>query len=504
MGKWGRDGLIAMFAVLIAFLVVAPSASFVGVESGGSPRLPAVYDADPIPRLKALVSADISASSSSDPVRVGKNVQVFDNRRPQNEIAIADNPANSRNLVIGSNDYRLRDVGASAWVGLYTTTDGGKSWIAQLAPGYPTGPKSTLSEFQFAGDPIVGFDSKGNAYAGGIAFKGTPTGADIRDVSLFMTKSRDGGLTWDDAVIVARGKAQSEFHDHPQMNVDATGGPFDGNVYVSWTRFTGVGQIDIFVATSRDGGKTWSRVQVSGPIPRGDASGYYQDSMVTVGPKGEVYVVWDEWFLAEGAYPRTKIWLAVSQDGGATFSPPRVVEDGVIPISLPNAPYRHDTYPVAAADAGPYSPFRGRLYLTWADQRSGNADILLKFSDDGGMSWSSIRRVNDDGGTAAQFFQWVTVAPNGRVDIAFYDRRDDPNDYLLNEYYAVSFDGGETFTNVRVSDVSSDPAVWPAFIGDYNQIASTERTAHPAWMDNRNGVPGDRNEDAYTAAIVAS
>ncbi|MEK6988019.1 MAG: hypothetical protein AABX97_08005 [Candidatus Thermoplasmatota archaeon] len=83
----------------------------------------------------------------------------------------------------------------------------------------------------------------------------------------------------------------------------------------------------------------------------------------------------------------------------------------------------------------------------------------MKSSDDGGKSWSAIRRLNDDAGAAGQFMQWVSVAPSGRVDISFYDRRDDPNDYLLNEYYAGSTDGGTTFVNVRVSDVSSDPAV---------------------------------------------
>ena len=66
---------------------------------------------------------------------------------------------------------------------------------------------------------------------------------------------------------------------------------------------------------------------------------------------------------------------------------------------------------------------------------------------------------------------------------------------------ARSTDGGASFLNVRVSDVSSDPAVWPTFIGDYNQIAATSRASYPAWSDFRNGVPGNFNQDAYTAAV---
>lgn len=495
-GKASRVGLGSVAVLIVAVLMSSIAGAAVGAF--GSTRIGAALD-HPAVRLQAMVSAGSEAVPTSD-IRVGSNVQAFADPQPQNEIAIAANPADARNLVIGSNDYRLRGSGGSVWVGLYTSTDGGRSFRAALMPGYPGGPRGALSTYQFGGDPIVGFDRAGRAYAGGIFFRGTPVGLDIRDVSIFVSRSDDRGITWNEPVLVALGQSQRTFHDHPQMAVDATGGPHDGNVYISWTRFTGVGQIDILVGTSRDRGATWSSLQVSGPIPKGDAEGFYQDSMVAVGPAGEVYALWDESFLDPGAFARTKIWMAVSLDGGRTFGEPRVVEGDVIPISLPNAGYRHDSYPVAAADVG--GAHRGRLYLTWADQRSGNADILLKYSDDRGATWSSIRRVNDDAGTAAQFFQWVSVAPDGRVDIAFYDRRDDPADTLLNEYYAVSVDGGNTFTNVRVSDVSSDPAVWPAFIGDYNQIASTARTAHPAWSDFRNGLPGNLNQDAYTAAVT--
>jgi len=497
-----RCGLV-LLTVFVAAVLLAPGATTLWSIPAES-RLPAILpaSAEPGSRLMAMVTAGTPFTPTDGRIRVGPNLQTFDDPQPQNEIAVAVNPLDDRNVLVGSNDYRLRAVGASVWVGMYTTDDAGKTWTANLVPGYPGGPRGILSTYQFGGDPILAFDRDGSAYAGGIFFRGTPTGGDIRDVSIALSRSDDGGFTWNKPVIVAFGKAQSIFHDHPQMTADATGGAFDGNVYISWTRFGGVGQIDILVAASSDRGATWTIQQVSGPIPQGDAQGYYQDSMVTVGPNGEVYVVWDEWFLDQGAVPRTKIWMTASRDGGATFAPSWVAEADVAPISLPNAAYRHDTYPVAAADAST-GPFRGRLYLTWADQGTGDADILLKSSDDGGVTWSSPVRVNDDAGTAAQFFPWVAVGPDGRVDVAFYDRRDDPNDYLLNEYVARSQDGGRSFVNVRVSDASSDPAVWSSFIGDYNQIAAGTRMSWPAWSDFRNGVPGNRNQDAYTAAVFA-
>lgn len=465
--------------------------------------LPLVAFEHPGVRLQAMVTAAdaaalASATLATSALRVGPNIQITTNRQPQNEIAAAANPLDGRNVMVGSNDYRLRDEGASVWVGVYTTKDGGRTWAEQLLPGHPRDTRRTvLSTFQFGGDPILAFDGLGRAYAGGIFFRGTPFGADIRDVSIAVARSDDGGVTWNDPVIVALGKAQSVFHDHPQMTADAF-----GNAFVSWTLFRGFSAPEIWVATSHDGGLTWRLQRVSVPVPPGDAAGFYQDSMVATGPAGEAYVVWDETFLTMAGIPAVKIWMTVSRDGGETFAAPWVIEDAVVPIALPNAPYRHDSYPVFAADTSS-GAHRGRLYLTWSDQRSGNADILLKSSDDGGATWSTSIRVNDDAGTAGQFMQWAAVGPDGRVDVAFYDRRDDPDDYLLNEYVARSTDGGASFVNVRVSDVSSDPAVWSAFIGDYNQIAATARASYPAWSDFRNGVPGDRNQDAYTAAVFA-
>ena len=99
---------------------------------------------------------------------------------------------------------------------------------------------------------------------------------------------------------------------------------------------------------------------------------------------------------------------------------------------------------------------------------------------------------------------WVSVSPNGRVDIMWYDKRPDPNNYPLDVFFAFTRDGTTISANVRVTGVSSDPAVWPAFLGDYNGMASTDRTAYPVWADMRNGEtsPRDFNQDIFTAPVT--
>jgi len=457
-----------------------------------------------------MPTSALGAPSTSGFV-VGPNVQVFNDPQTQAETAIAINPMNDRNIVIASIDARLTPPScplpalptskcASVWVDVYTSTDGGTSWSTHLIPGFPGGPTGALSSFLRGSDPIVGFDRHGHAFAGGIFWNSNHFLIGAGESAIALARSDDGGITWNQPVIVAQGNANGDFQDHPQMAVDTSGGPHDGNVYVAWTKLTGLGHFDITVAMSSDRGATWSSVTLSGPKPPGDAATNFQSVDVAVAPDGQVYAVWAEYFQGPGGVPRDRFWLAASSDGGMSFGAPQVVESDIGDVAPSNGLFFH-TYPVLAVDTSP-GIHRGRLYLVWPDQRSGNPDILLKSSDDGGTTWTSVLRVNTDAGTAAQFNPWVSVAPNGRVDVSFYDRRDDPNDVLFNEYYAGSTDGGASFVNMRVSDVSSDPVVF-FFVGDYNQIASATTAAIPAWVDARNGLPGNGNMDVYTASVFA-
>jgi hypothetical protein len=119
--------------------------------------------------------------------------------------------------------------------------------------------------------------------------------------------------------------------------------------------------------------------------------------------------------------------------------------------------------------------------------------------DNGRATWSSPVRVNNDGAGSDQFFPWLSVDPtNGTVNVAFYDRRNDPGGRLVNMYNARSTDGGASFgENTRVSSVSFDPAVQGNVLGsnnnaigfgDYIAVASMAGKAHLLWTDTRGGA----------------
>ena len=84
----------------------------------------------------------------------------------------------------------------------------------------------------------------------------------------------------------------------------------------------------------------------------------------------------------------------------------------------------------------------------------------------------------------------MSIAPNGRIDVSFYDRSYTQNQ-LVDLTLASSDDGGETWASQRVSNSSFDPSKWGVpsssasgfrpFIGDYNGMVSTDGFTAITW-----------------------
>ena len=105
----------------------------------------------------------------------------------QNEPSMAVSSRNPEHLLGGANDYRTVDIPdpqapsilGDAWLGVYSSLDGGETWKSTLLPGYPqdsstVGVSSPLHGFQAASDPTVRSGPSGLFYYSGMAFNRTP------------------------------------------------------------------------------------------------------------------------------------------------------------------------------------------------------------------------------------------------------------------------------------------------------------------------------------------
>ncbi|MCB0689407.1 MAG: exo-alpha-sialidase, partial [Saprospiraceae bacterium] len=142
---------------------------------------------------------------------------------------------------------------------------------------------------------------------------------------------------------------------------------------------------------------------------------------------------------------------------------------------------RANGMPVTGCDLSK-SPYRGTVYINYCDQSNGedDTDVWLVKSVDGGEHWSEPFRVNNDPSGRHQFFTWMTVDPvTGAIYVVFYDRRNH-EDFATDVYLAYSFDGGETFKNIRISEKPFYPST-NYFLGDYNNISAYDGVVRPIW-----------------------
>jgi hypothetical protein len=404
-----------------------------------------------------------------------QNVNATQNGAPQNETTIAADPANPLNLIGGTNDYRYGDSEA----GIAYSFDGGATWTANTLDAVNT----NLGKYSTQGDPAVAAYRNGVFYYAFIDFNRS----DDRN-RLGVAKTFDGGVTWPQlgVVIDHSGGGSQDFEDKEYIAVDSTGGPFDGNVYVAWTRYPVAGNTHIFFSRSTDGGVTFSA-----PIAISELGGV-QGAAPAVGPRGEVYVAWQQ---------GNTLRLDRSFDGGVTWGNDVFVSAiDPIPSPLPGASFRVNSFPTIAAYRPPFF-LQTHVYVAWADDSNGGEgpDVLFKRSTNEGQTWSAPIRVSDDANQSYQWFPWMAVSPSGDIDVVFFDQRETPFSTRYHTFHARSSDGGLSFLpNRRVSDAVSDAVhdgFGGGFIGDYNGVTSPSIGVRPFWTDVR---AENENAEGYT------
>jgi hypothetical protein len=216
----------------------------------------------------------------------------------------------------------------------------------------------------------------------------------------------------------------------------------------------------------------------------------------------------------------TRLIMSKSTDDGKSWKSATIDDGGLACIGCL-------TIPETAVD-----PKTGAVYVAFELSETplpnprDDRNIFFMSSTDGGATWSKRLKVNDDDDPNRkpnydQFIPGISVAPNGRIDIAWYDMRTDGwynpagrgdtgrrDQTCWDVYMSSSFDGGRTFgRNVRVSDRTMNQNSGFALNLAYDLrapigVVATDEASYVTWPDSRNGTFGLPTEDTYVAMVT--
>jgi hypothetical protein len=213
------------------------------------------------------------------------------------------------------------------------------------------------------------------------------------DVWAGYYRSTDGGTTWHDSLVpgypgdTSRAGTASPVHGSCSASGDPTQ-TFDnaGRLFYGFICFNRAQPVNggTYVATYDRGGSHYVRTRLIAPgTPSANFAGIFEDKInltvdQTRGPRsGNVYVAWARY---SGFAPNNVILFSRSTDHGKAFSPPIRVSPGLAEEQFADL--------AVGPDGAVYLTYR-----TYGHQGPTQDAIWLQRSTNGGVSWSSPKRV---------------------------------------------------------------------------------------------------------------
>ncbi|MGI9119164.1 MAG: sialidase family protein [Acidimicrobiales bacterium] len=329
--------------------------------------------------------------------------------------------------------------------------------------------------------------------------------------SILLGRSNDGGRSWETTVV----DAGDEPGDQIEVNFQAHTAIDPKNpqlIYTMWRRsYEARGDAERppsrpYMAVSKDGGKTFGE-----PFEMLDLNPGF-DGPRPVVVDGRLFAFYRQSAPPSSAGPAqdTKLFVATSTDQGQSWAEPSLIA---------SAPDASEPVPL-------YDRDRKMFDVVFHDNRNGDLDVFYTSSKDG-AKWTAPKRLNDDKpeNDVGQYYPQISQSPDGRLDVAWYDYRNDPGPppvpeeagdpltlsdnlgTLQSVYYSSSKDGGTTWTpNLKVTDVPIDRSIgtWNAqfFVVVPLSIASWDDRALVTWSDTRNGTSATGSQDIFTGAVA--
>lgn len=286
---------------------------------------------------------------------------------------VAVNPANPDNIIGAWQQDRWSDGGAHGLVAGYTT-DGGTTWhetaqpFSACAPGGP-------SRYDRASDPWVSIGPDGTAYSVSISFQGIGP-----DNAVLASTSTDGGATWTAPATLKEDLGTTQFfNDKESVTADPV---TPGTAYAVWDRLVSPNgnpkasahasafSGPAWFAKTTDGGATWTPAKVI--VPTANRQQTIGNQIVVDPRTGTLYDFFD---LILNSGPNgssklhgTNVAFAKSTDAGTSWSAPQIVSN----LGSVGVTDPNTGAPIRTGDIIPepaIDPATGQLYVVWQDAR---------------------------------------------------------------------------------------------------------------------------------------
>jgi hypothetical protein len=321
---------------------------------------------------------------------------------------------------------------------------------------------------------------------------------------------------WMAPVIISK-QSSTTFSDKDQIWADnASSSPFFGNVYVCNAAFRSQEKghavpAPLMVATSRDGGSSWSQLQVTQSVNNSQHPGR-SGCTIRTDSHGVVYVFAQE--FGPGT-PGTGAHLLIkSFDGGKTFATPqaifavtdncvffdpvlaRCVMDGI-------AGARDDLAASPSVDIANGAPTGAgatdQIVDAWADGRDGinHEHVFVSTSTNLGSTWSPPRSIESTGDRG--YYAAAAISPKGTTVYVVYNAFDttfQPTTStarsLVGVFKTAAVTAGSLGSFAEANRgamgdprASSQNNLVGEFLGDYVYAAATQTFGIGVWNDTR-------------------